>query len=178
MAMEMRAGMTLHHTPAGTTMVRILIRSERAQLLKQKLFFFCHRVIALHGLSHISHGRRAHTCTKKTNNGLKMTTLSSNGTMTSHIHDCITFWCAQTFTSWSCIIVTPGMRSTTHVYYLTSLLALPYSWWLHMPQISLGNTCIPAKVTLPECGLWDNQSSRGSHCNIFNEHGLPGSNNH
>lgn len=59
---------------------------------------------------------------KKTNNGLKMTTLSSNGSTISHIHDCITFWCAHTFTSWHCIIVTPGMISTMHVYYPTSLL--------------------------------------------------------
>lgn len=62
--MEMRAGMTLHHMPAGTAMVRILMRTERADLLKQKLLFFI-RVIALHGLRHILHGRRACNCTKK-----------------------------------------------------------------------------------------------------------------
>lgn len=42
---EMKAGMTLHHTPAGMAMVRILIRTERAHLLKQKPLFF---VIILH----------------------------------------------------------------------------------------------------------------------------------
>lgn len=181
MAMEMRAGMPLCHTPAGMTMVRILIRTERAHLLRQKLlFFFLLKEWLLYMILDTFLTAGGNIPTKNpTNNSLKLTTPSSNGTMTSHIHDCITFWCAHNFTSWHCIIVTPGMISTMHVYYLTSPLHIDSDEsWLHVSQISLGNTCIPAKVTLSEYGLWDNQSSRGSHCNMFNEHGLPWSNNH
>lgn len=128
MAMEMSAGMPLCHTPAGMMMVRILIRTERAHLLKQKLLFLLKEWL-LYMILDTFLTAGGNIPKKKTNNSLKLTTPSSNGTITSHIHDCITFWCAHNFTSWHCIIATPGMISTMHVYYLTSTSAYRL-WWV------------------------------------------------
>lgn len=84
-----------------------------------------------------------------------MTTPSSNGMMTSHIHDCITFRCAHTFTSWHCITVTPGMISTMHVYYLTSPLVIDSNITLEL---------VSRDVTCHKLALGIHVSQWRSHC--------------